>query len=176
MGISFKCEIKGLNNLERKLSKIVKELPEKVEEGIEDVLKNIQGYAIRLEYGHNQDGILIEMIETSTMKVKGRVYTSKEAMPHAMFEHWGTGQFAEMEHIGTTKHFLETGYTEWYIPVSKVERALNYPIKIINDQQFYIAHGAKANHFMTDAEFQTRNDNADIVQKRIYQMLKEVCK
>lgn len=143
MGISFKCEIKGLNNLEKKLNKIVKELPKKSEDSLEDILKNIQGYAIKLEKGHNEDGILVEIVETSSMKVKGRVYTSKEVIPYAMFEHWGTGQFAEMEHIGTTKHFLETGYTEWYIPVNKVERALKYPIKIINGKQFYVAHRSK---------------------------------
>lgn len=54
MGISFKCEIKGINKLEKKLNKIVKELPKKVEESVEDILKNIQGYAIRLEKGHNE--------------------------------------------------------------------------------------------------------------------------
>lgn len=49
MGISFKCKIKGLGNLEKKINKIVKNLPQKVEESIEEILKNIQGYAIRLE-------------------------------------------------------------------------------------------------------------------------------
>ena len=172
MGISFKCEIKGLNKLEKKLSKIAKELPKKVEESVEDILKNVQG----CERGHNENGILVEMVETSTMKVKGRIYTSKETMPYAMFEHFGTGRFAEMEHIGTTSHFLASGYTEWYIPVNKVERNLNYPIKIINGNQFYIAYGVKSNHFMTDAEFKTREQNRGMVQKRINEMLKEVCK
>lgn len=86
------------------------------------------------------------------------------------------GQFAEMEHIGTTKHFLESGFEEWYIPVNKVERTLNYPIKVINGNKFYVAHGTKSNHFMTDAEFETRDNNIDTVQEYIYQMLKEVCK
>lgn len=70
MGIKFKCEIKGLDNLEKKINKIVTELPKKVEESIEDILKNIQGNAIRLEKGHNEEGILVEMVETSNMKVK----------------------------------------------------------------------------------------------------------
>lgn len=70
MGIKFKCEIKGLDNLEKKINKIVTELPKKVEESIEDILKNIQGNAIRLEKGHNEDGILVEMVDTSNMKVK----------------------------------------------------------------------------------------------------------
>lgn len=70
MGIKFKCEIKGLDNLEKKINKIVTELPKKLEESIEDILKNIQGNAIRLEKGHNEDGILVEMVDTSNMKVK----------------------------------------------------------------------------------------------------------
>lgn len=70
MGIKFKCEIKGLDNLEKKINKIVTELPKKLEESIEDILKNIQGNAIRLEKGHNEEGILVEMVETSNMKVK----------------------------------------------------------------------------------------------------------
>lgn len=36
--------------------------------------------------------------------------------------------------------------------------------------------GSKANHFMTDAEFETRNDNIKIVNQKINEMIKEVCK
>ena len=122
MAINLKCEIKGLDRLERKINKIVTELPKNVEESIEEVLKNIQGYAIKLEKGHNEQGILVEMIETSTMEVKGKVYTSKENMPYAIFEHWGTGDYRELPAVGKTKRFLETGGSQWFIPVSKVEK------------------------------------------------------
>lgn len=176
MGIKFKCEIKGLDNLERKINKIATELPQKVEESIEDILKNIQGNAIKLEKGKNEEGILVEMVETSTMEVKGRVYTSKDNMPYAMFEHWGTGDYRELAPVGTTKRFLETGGSQWFIPVSKVEKTLHYPIIEIQGSQFYIAHGVQANHFMTDAEFKTRNENKEIVQKKLKQFFEEVCK
>lgn len=86
------------------------------------------------------------------------------------------GQYAEQEHIGKTKHFIESGYTEWYIPVNKVGRSLNYPIVTINKQQFYVAIGNKANHFINDAEFNSRNENAEIVKKKLDEMLMEVCK
>lgn len=66
---SFKCEIKVKYNY-KKINNIIKELPKLATEITEDILKNIQGYAIRLERGHNQEGILLEMIETSTMTVK----------------------------------------------------------------------------------------------------------
>ena len=176
MGISFKCEIKGLNKLEKKINKITKGLPQKVEESIEDILKSIQGCAIKLEKGHNEKGILIEMIETSNSKVKGRIYTDKETFSWAMFEHWGTGQYAEMEHVGTTKHFIDSGYTQWFIPVSKVKKALPYPIITIQDMQFYIAHGVQPNHFLTDAEFKTRQENKEIVKNKLQEFFKEVCK
>ncbi len=86
------------------------------------------------------------------------------------------GQYAEQEHIGKTKHFIESGYTEWYIPVNKVGRPLNYPIITINGKQFYVAVGSKANHFINDAEFESRNENSEIARKRLNEMLKECTK
>lgn len=180
--VKFKCEIKGINNLEKKINKIITKLPKRVEESIEDVLKNIQGYSIRLENGHNSSGIILEMIENSTMKVKGKVYadpskfTTDNNESYLWFEYFGTGNFAEKEHIGKTKHFKETGYTEWYIPVNKVGRSLNYPITTINGSQFYVAVGAKPNHFLEDSEFKTRRENIEIVNKSIKSMFEEVCK
>lgn len=176
MAIKINCTIKGLDKLEKKINTITKKLPQTIEQGVEEVLKNIQGCAIRLERGHNENGILIETVDVSNNKVKGRVYTDKDVMPYALFEHFGTGQYAEMEHVGKTPHFLKSGYTEWLIPVNKVQRKLNYRIITIKGHQFYLAHGVKANHFMTDAEFQTRDNNTDTMQKHIYQMLEEVCK
>lgn len=182
MEIKISCKIKGLENLEKKINTITKKLPQTIEQGVEEVLKNIQGCAIRLERGHNENGILVEMVDVSNNKVKGRVYAdpskfmTENGQSYLWFEHFGTGQYAEMEHVGKTPHFLESGYTEWLIPVNKVERKLNYRIITIKGHQFYLAHGVKANHFMTDAEFQTRDNNTDTMQKHIYQMLEEVCK
>ena len=86
------------------------------------------------------------------------------------------GQYAEQEHIGKTKHFIESGYTEWFIPVGKVEKALPYPVVNIQGMDFYIAHGMKANHFMGDAEFESRNENAEIVKKKLNEMFRDICK
>lgn len=122
------------------------------------------------------------MIDMSTKKVNGRVYAdpskfmTENGQSYLWFEYFGTGQFAEQEHIGKTNHFIESGYTEWYIPVNKVGRSLNYPIVTINKQQFYVAVGAKANHFLGDAGFKSRNENAEIVKKKLDEMLKEICK
>ena len=135
-----------------------------------------------MKSGHKDDGVLIEMIDMSTRKVKGRVYAdpskflTENGRSYLWFEYFGTGEYAEQNHIGKTKHFIDTGYTEWYIPVKKVAKSLNYPIVTINKSQFYVAVGSKANHFLSDAEFKSRNDNIEIVKKKIDAMLKEVCK
>lgn len=86
------------------------------------------------------------------------------------------GKYAEQDHVGTTKHFIESGYTEWFIPVSKVNKALSFPLVEIQGMQFYIAHGQEPNHFLQDAEFKTRDTNIEAIEKQIYEMLKGVCK
>ena len=179
--INFNYNIKVKHNF-KNINAITQKLPQTAKLITEDVLKNIRGYAIRLEKGQNENGILVEMIDTSTKKVKGRVYAdpskfmTENGQSYLWFEYFGTGQYAEQEHIGKTKHFIESGYTEWYIPVNKVGRSLSYPIVTINKQQFYVAVGSKANHFINDAEFESRNENSEIARKRLNEMLKECTK
>lgn len=179
--INFNCNIKVKHNF-KNINAMIQRLPQVARGITDDILKNKQGYAIRLEKGHKEDGILVEMIDMSTKEIKGRVYadpskfTTENGQSYLWFEYFGTGQFAEQEHVGKTKHFIESGYTEWYIPVNKVGKTLNYPIVTIGNSQFYVAVGAKANHFLGDAEFKARNENTEIVKKRLDEMLMEVCK
>lgn len=178
--MKIECKTKVKHNY-KKINTIIKNLPQFATESIESILKNIRGYAIRLEKGHNSNGILCEMIDMSTKEVKGRVYADpskfmSNGQSYLWFEYFGTGKYAEQDHIGNTKHFIESGYTEWFIPVSKVEKSLGYPIVEIQGMQFYIARGVKANHFMGDAEFQSRNENIEITKKKLDLMLREVCR
>ena len=61
----IKCKVKGLDKLEKKIKTMIKNLPKTIEASVEDIIKNIRGYSIRLEKGHNEEGILVEMIENS---------------------------------------------------------------------------------------------------------------
>lgn len=146
------CDIKIKHNF-KNINAIIQKLQQTAKIITEDILKNIQGYAIRLEKGHNENGILVEMIDMSTKEVKGRVYAdpskfiTENGQSYLWFEYFGTGQYAEQEHIGKTKHFIESGYTEWHIPVSKVGRKLNYPIVTISGKQFYVAVRSKSKSF-----------------------------
>lgn len=133
--MKLSCTVKVKHNF-KNINAITRKLPEIVKDSLEDILKNIRGYAIRLEKGHNEEGILCELVDTSTNKVKGRIYTDKEKFSWATFEHFGTGDYRELPAIGITKHFLETGGSQWFIPVAKVEKTLNYPIIEIQGSQF----------------------------------------
>ena len=150
--INFNCNIKVKHNF-KNINSIVQKLPQTAKIITEDVLNNIKGYAIRLEKGHNEEGILVEMIDMSTKKVKGRIYAdpskfmTESGQSYLWFEHFGTGQYAEQDHIGKTKHFIESGYTEWFIPVNKVGRSLSYPIVTISGKQFYVAVRSKSKSF-----------------------------
>lgn len=169
-------KVKGVNKLEKKMNHIVRDLPKTVVDSVEKILKSTCEYAIRLRRGNKSDGILFEMVDTDKGKVKGRIYTDQQNFPYSWFEHFGTGQYAEQPHIGTSKHFIESGYEEWFIPVSKVSRDLPYKIITIQGIQFYIAHGVQPNPFLQKAEFELRDSNIDIVQQNIRKMLQEVCK
>ena len=146
------CDIKIKHNF-KNINAIIQKLPQTAKIITEDILKNIQGYAVKLEKGHKEDGIIVEMIDMSTKEVKGRVYAdpskfmTENGQSYLWFEYFGTGQWAEQEHIGKTKHFIESGYTEWYIPINKAGRTLNYPIVTISGKQFYVAVRSKSKSF-----------------------------
>lgn len=169
-------EIKAKYGLKR-IDKLIASLQTDI--GIEDMLKNLRLTAIKLEKGQNENGILVEMYDGGNQK--GRVYASPEQfmsneISYLYFEYFGTGQFAEMEHVGTTKHFIESGFTEWFIPVDRASKPLKFPVITINNTDFYIAHGQKPNHFLQDAEFNTREENKEIIANKLREMAKSICK
>ena len=93
--IKFNCKFKVKHNF-KNIDAIIKKLPQTANEFTEDILKNIQGYAIRLEKGHKEEGILVEMIDMSTKEVKGRIYAdpskfmTENGESYLWFEYFGT--------------------------------------------------------------------------------------
>lgn len=93
--ISFNCNFKVKHNF-KNINAIIQRLPQTAKIITEDVLKKIRGYAIRLEKGHKEDGILVEMIDMSTKEVKGRVYCdpskfmTENGQSYLWFEYFGT--------------------------------------------------------------------------------------
>lgn len=93
--ISFNCNFKVKHNFE-KINTIIQKLPQTSKVMTKDVLKNIRSYAIRLEKGHKEDGILVEMVDMSTKEIKGRVYAdpskfmTENGQSYLWFEYFGT--------------------------------------------------------------------------------------
>lgn len=93
--ISFNCKFKVKHNF-KNINAIIQRLPQAAKITTEDILKNIQGYAVKLEKGHNEEGILVEMIDMSTKTVKGRVYAdpakfmTENGQSYLWFEYFGT--------------------------------------------------------------------------------------
>lgn len=67
--IKFNCNIKVKHSF-KNIERIAQNLPTIAQEVTEEVLNNIRSYAIRLEKGHNEDGILVEMVDMSTKEIK----------------------------------------------------------------------------------------------------------
>lgn len=89
------CDIKIKHNF-KNINAIIQKLPQTARVISKDILENIRGYAIRLEKGHNENGILVEMIDMSTKEVKGRVYAdpskfmTENGQSYLWFEYFGT--------------------------------------------------------------------------------------
>lgn len=170
----IKVNKKKLNNLDKKIDYICDNITPSIMKGVQDALKNTQTLAIRLRKGEGT--ILTELVNINSGEVKGRVFTDKVNFFWAVFLEYGTGQYAQLPHIGTTPTFIKSGYEYWFIPVEKVDKRLYYPIIEIQGQQFYLAHGVEARPFMTPAGIQTREQNVKIIKDSVKSMLKEACK
>lgn len=93
--ISFNCNFKVKHNF-KNINAITQKLPQTARIISKDILDNIRGYAIRLEKGHKEEGIIVEMIDMSTKTVKGRVYAdpakfmTENGQSYLWFEYFGT--------------------------------------------------------------------------------------
>lgn len=114
MSIKFDCQIKAKNNY-KNINAIIQRLPQTISESLEDILKNIRGYAIRLEKGHREDGIIVEMVDMSIKEIKGRVYAdpskfmTENGQSYLWFEYFGTRRICRTKSYRKNK----TLYRKW---------------------------------------------------------------
>lgn len=176
--IDIKWNKKSLNQFYKKMENLLSELPENTKLGVEEALKNTQKKALENKRGSKDKKMIpIEIVDFDKMKVVGRVYTDKDLFSYAPFLEFGTGTKAELDHIGTTKTFIESGYQYWLLPVDKVDRKFA-PERIINikGNMFYIMYATRPYPFMRPASFSSRKESADLIKEKLELMLKEVLK
>lgn len=174
--ISIEWNKKDLKSFYSKMDKIIKEMPKRTKIGVENALENTRDKALSYKRGNKDERLIpFEIVEASTNKVLGRVYTDKDLFSYAPFLEYGTGTEAEKPHIGTTKTFIKSGYKYWYLPVEKANREFSpQRIIVIDGKQFYIMYATQPYPFMRPASFSSRQQNADCVNEEIGKLFVEV--
>lgn len=167
---------KSINSFEKKMDKLVSGIIKNTTIGLEEALKNIQSTALKLKKGNsNEDLIPFVIIKDNNNLIVGRVYTDKTVFSYASFLEYGTGTYAEREHIGTTKTFIKSGYAYWFLPVDKANRDFGSDrIIVIKGEKFYIMYPQQPQPFMRPTAFQTRSETVDIIKRKLKQGIKEV--
>lgn len=165
----IKVKWKNVDKLEKKLVKIMKRLPETATQGINEALKSTQQLALTLKRGSNK-GVLIELVDTKSNEIKGRVYTDSKNYPYLTYLEFGTGLYADPEGGGSRAKKIP-----WYVHESMADLSkYNYQTIQTEQGKFYIVYGMHPYPYMRPAAFQNRDTNVELVEKEISQMIGEV--
>ena len=115
MAIKIKCKVNGLDNLEKKINTIVRKLPQTIEKSVEEILEELRICAIKLERGHNEKGILCELVDVANRQIKGRVYADPNQFmtdnnqSYLWFEYFGTRKICRTRTYRKNKTFHRIG-------------------------------------------------------------------
>ncbi len=187
--ISIEWNEKSVDSLYSKLERLASELPVKTKEALEKASENTRDKALEHKRGMKSKDLIIYKIE-----VKGndtfvsKIHTDEHTFSWASFLEYGTGRYAEREHIGKTKTFFKSGFYFWYAPFDKVKAQYSdenyfefegeqFPMNAnFNGQKYVLVFEQKAQPFMRPAAFETRKETVDIMRKELSNMIKEVFK
>lgn len=149
-------EVTGLDeaiNLLNRIQKITKSTKLKeyiAERAIEEInkiakskLSQNDNYINSNKYTLTEKGILIY----NDVKTEDGSY-------YSLIIEYGSGTNAEMNHIGGTNKFIESGYTYWFTPESVAPQIGSYNYKEIiteNGEKLYMVFGQRPKHIYTDA-------------------------
>lgn len=156
------------------LAKLINQLPQALEDGLKAALNETQQAAIDaknlvIEYPSQilDSEIKVEIVADD---VKGRVYTDGERV---LFVEFGTGTLAEMPHVGTSRAFIESGYTMWLLPVSRAPMDYGADrIVTVGEYQYYIMFPTEPKHFFTNTAFNRRDENVEEIRQSVRAMIR----
>lgn len=165
----MKCIIKTKNYYKE----VQQAISDGINQGMEDAMKHGQEIALSNKRGNKDADSILYEISSENGVIKGRLYTNFD---YAMFLEYGTGTKAELDHIGTTKTFLESGYRYWFLPKEVADaRGKEFsPERLINikGELFYIMYATQPYPFMRPTAFELENSVAEIFVKAIKERLK----
>lgn len=171
--IQIEWNEKKLNSFYNKMDKIAVNVKKGSLAGIKKATEETQKLALQLKRGSNK-GILIELLDTSTNKIKGRVYTDSKNFPYLVYLEFGTGIYADPEGGGSRAKRIP-----WYVHVSMADLSrYGYPVYTspFTGEKFYVVAGAHPHPYMRPAGFKMRYKNIEIIRTAIQEMIKEAVK
>jgi len=187
--ISVEWKKSNLNSFYSKMDNILKELPNATKRGLELASEDTRDLALENKRGSkNKDLIPIETKEEKKNIYKSRIHTDKDLFDWATFLEFGTGKYAELEHIGHTSTFKKSGYYFWYAPADKINKKYeedeifeyndeHYPLMTtFNGKKYVLVFSQKPHPFMRTAGFQNRQHNIDIINEEIGKAIGRVMK
>lgn len=102
-----------------------------------------------------------------------QIYNDVENNNHEHYSlilEYGSGLYAEKEHIGKTKTFLATGYMYWLVPEEEAPELFDYPYERIETENgvFYKVYGQTPKHIY--------EDSAKIIERNVARWVREYIK
>lgn len=89
---------------------------------------------------------------------------------YSLIIEYGSGLYAEKQHIGKTPMFLASGYMYWYVPEDEAPDLFAYPYERIQTEEgvLYKVYGQTPKHIYEDA--------AKLIERNIARWIKEYIK
>ena len=105
-----------------------------------------------------------------------RIYNDVEnesGQHYSLILEYGSGIYAEKEHIGKTDTFIATGYMYWYVPEEEAPELIEYPYERIETSEgvLYKVYGQTPKHIYEDSAKIIENNVARWVREYVKQKL-----
>ncbi len=177
--LSVEFKKSSFDSFYKKMDKIISGLPEATNKGVNLALNNVKDTAIRNKRGTKDDKMfVVEILDFESGKITGQVKTNKDIFSYASFLEFGTGTYAQLPHIGTTKTFIDSNYAYWLLPKEKASRPLNNPL-VYSEKTgtyFYVMFATRPYPFMRPTAQMTRKESVGYINMQISKLFREVAK
>lgn len=152
--------IEELTNSSQIKEYLAKKMISIINQFAEDRLSSSEDYKKHNKYQILNDGILIYNDVTNS---NGEYYS--------LILEYGSGLYAEKEHIGQSPTFKATGYMYWYVPEEEAPELFDYPYERIVTEDgavLYKVFGQTPKHIYEDA--------AELIERNVARWVREYIK
>lgn len=148
--------------------KIIDDIKKQMPNAMEKVMSFAKSEALKRKRGNKNTDLILFEITMENNIITGRLYTNFD---YALFLEYGTGDKAEMPHIGHTETFKKSGYKYWFLPKEIADDRglkLNESRLIsIEGNLFYIMFATTPYPFMQPTAFELENNATKIFAKAL---------